>query len=472
MKYTKYTKYQRRTRKNKGGVRTTNNYTDETAISYFFNNSTFRILGDDSVSCIPILVTLNPDKISNSPYKIVRTNYVNKSVSQLLIKIFIWGEKPGIIEDDKIRNGYINITTSESITTELNIQQEIYYKSFYDNSTIMEPLCPCIVFANPSKLPNEIKSKVLNIIKNNLIERSTDQTEQPRDNEIIERLLHYEIAFIAMEFMNDYQPLSNFKNDPKYETYKIMALYALDKLHKYGYSHNDFHFQNVMVNPGYRYFTNDIVNDTKLLGRIIIIDFGLADTIPKDVDMNNNNRIKLLNEEYGILHIQNIIKIFNHFDYKHTIVQADFVTTLEIKLRRNMREIINNFKIYRSKGGKIFIQKMNDKNIDNEDVKQSKIIDEWLTCRPKHTKREQEPIVIDDGWLNTILENDVKLFEEKLKSNDSQYYAEFIKGIDEINAEEPEYLDKLIKNVLSEPYITEKFEFPPNSRSKTMKNDK
>jgi hypothetical protein len=137
-----------------------------------------------------------------------------------------------------------------------------------------------------------------------------------------------------------------------------------------------------------------------------------------------------------------------------------------------MREIINNFKIYRSKGGKIFIQKMNEKNIDNKDVKQSKIIDEWLTTRPKHKKREQEPIVIDDGWLNTILENDVKLFEEKLKSNDSQYYAEFIKGIDEINAEEPEYLDKLIKNVLSEPYITEKFEFPLNSRSKTMKNDK
>lgn len=468
------TKRQRRTRKNKGGLRTTSNYNDETAITYFINNSTFTILGDDSVSCIPIVATLKNDEniIANSPYKTVRTNYVNKPVSQLLIKIFIWGENPNVIDDTKLRNGTINVTPTDMIRKEVKIQQDIYYKSFYDTSTIMEPLCPCIVYANITKLPHEIKVAVLNTIQNNLVER-TESREQPRDKEIIERLLEYDIAFIAMEFMDGYQPLYNFRNDPKYETYKIMALYELDKLHKLRYSHNDFHFNNVMVHPGYKYFTNEPTNENEMLGRVIIIDFGLADNIPEDIDIQNNeNRMKLLNSEYGIINVKNIIQIFNNLDYKHMIIQTDYVNALETKLRRNIKDIINSFKIYRTNGGKIFMQRMNDNKI-NETENQSKIIDEWLKSRPKKNKmREQEPIVLDDDWLNKINENDVKRFEDKLKTNDPQHYAEFIKGIDEINAKPPEYLDNLIKNVLSEPNITENFEFPPKSRRETMKNDK
>jgi len=159
------------------------------------------------------------------------------------------------------------------------------------------------------------------------------------DNEIIERLFDYDITFIAMEFMSEYIPLNQLRHTPKYERYKSFAFYELDKLHEKGYLHNDFHYDNVMIHPTYKYFTNDIDNKTDL-GRAIIIDFGLATIIPKDVDLNNvDNRLKFLNKEYGVIK-DNTMEEIIILDYKHKIIQHEYVEFIENRLNRKI--IINN----------------------------------------------------------------------------------------------------------------------------------
>ena len=452
-----------KTRKNRGGVRIINDYNEERAISYFLKNSYFTILGDDSISCIPILATLKNDEniIKNSPYKNIRTNNLNTEVRQILLKIFICGTKEGIVDDENLGRGYINVTPTEAIKREIKIQQDVYNKSFYNNTTIMEPICPCIVFANVSKLSNEQKNIIVNIMKENIIERNIKKV--PSDKEIINRLLNYDIAFIAMEFMKGFEPLNKFQNDSNYERYKEMALYELDKLHKLRYCHNDFHFQNVMINPTYKYFTT---NDKDDMGRALIIDFGLSTRIPENVDMENKeNRIKLLNDEYGKVNM-NIIDKFNALDNKHMIIQSSYIEALEKRLKKNIRDIISIFKIYKGIGGNKCIKSM-DKIEDNEEYQknQSKLLDDWLKTQPKKKKRE-EFLDTDDNWYEKLQEKRIIAFEESLKESDPEYYEEFTKNLDRLREEldkDPDYLHNMIKDALSPPYITENFTFRETS---------
>ena len=447
------------TRKNRGGLRVTNNYNDDTAITYYLMNSTFKILTDNNTSCIPLLVTLNNEKTKDTPYRTVRTNYINKPVTQLLMKVFLWGREPRIIDDKKLRNGIIHSCTSEMIKNEIEIQNDVYRKTFYDNSTLMEPICPCIVYSNSSKLNNETKTNVLNIIQNNLIERE----HSTNDTEIIERLFDYDITFIAMEFMHEYIPLNQLSHTPKYERYKIFAFYELDKLHKKGYLHNDFHFDNVMIHPTYKYFTNDIDNKTDV-GRAIIIDFGLATIIPKDVDLNNiDNRLNFLKKEYGVIEDDTMKKI-KILDYKHKIIQHEYVEFIENRLNRKIMDIIKKFNFNNNdvRGGN---------HNEMEKIKQSKLVDEWLKTLPIRNKKI--PDDDDDDWLKKLCEQNIKCTENQMKTNDPSYYKEFIENLDNLKNREPEYLDNLIKNAVSPQYeMNDKVSFVMKTKRKTMKNNK
>jgi hypothetical protein len=448
-----------KTRKNKGGLRIANKYDEKTAIIYFLQNSNFSILCDDNVSCIPIIATLKDDKqiIENSPYRNIRTNIMNKPTSRLLLKMFIWGTKDGIVDDDKLRKGYVNVTTTETIKKEVNIQQDLYNKSFYCNKTLMEPLCPSIVFATGTRLSDKTKINVLTSIKNNLLERRG--IENPNDKETINRLFNYDIAFMAMEFMEGYDTLSRFTNDSNYENYKKMALYKLDKIHKFGYYHNDFHLHNVMINPTYKYFTTQNKCD---FGNAIIIDFGLSYKISETVDINNiETRKKLLTDEYGIINIKNIIEKFDVYDSKHMLVQYNYVEEFETKLKVNIMDIIKGFNIYKGIGGRKNIKKM-DKDDEEYNAKQSKILDDWLKTIPKKKKREEHLIVLDEKVLEENRKRDVTAFEEKLKTNDPKYYEEFMKNLEELRKEldkDPDFLHKLIRDELTPVKITYDFTF-------------
>ena len=115
------------TKKNKGGLRITNVYNEHTAINYFLENSNFSILNSQNMSCIPIIATLVEDEsiIRNSPYRTVRSNYMNSPVKRILFKIFLCGNKESVIIDKRLRNDYINITPIHSIKKEIEIQEKL-----------------------------------------------------------------------------------------------------------------------------------------------------------------------------------------------------------------------------------------------------------------------------------------------------------------------------------------------------------
>jgi hypothetical protein len=264
---------------------------------------------------------------------------------------------------------------------------------------------------------------------------------------------------MAMEFMEGYDTLSRFTNDSNYENYKKMALYKLDKIHKFGYYHNDFHLHNVMINPTYKYFTTQNKCD---FGNAIIIDFGLSYKISDTVDINNiETRKKLLTDEYGIINIKNIIEKFDVYDSKHMLVQYNYVEEFETKLKVNIMDIIKGFNIYKGIGGRKNIKKM-DKDDEEYNAKQSKILDDWLKTIPKKKKREEHLIVLDEKVLEENRKRDVTAFEEKLKTHDPKYYEEFMNNLEELRKEldkDPDFLHKLIRDELTPVKITYDFTF-------------
>ena len=108
-----------------------------------------------------------------------------------------------------------------------------------------------------------------------------------------------------MEIADGYKPLYDFinnNNNNRYdfdtkENYKCMAKLQLFKMAKYAeYLHNDFHADNILVNPNY----DGIYEGTK--GKVLLIDFGFSTPINK----NNKNITDYLN-------INNYQGFFNYY---------------------------------------------------------------------------------------------------------------------------------------------------------------
>ena len=78
----------------KGGVRLSTQFvkntgtTDrKTAIQFFLGNSTFRILTNNSISCITLVASLKAN--TPSPFKSMRSNNIQLEVRSILLKIFV-----------------------------------------------------------------------------------------------------------------------------------------------------------------------------------------------------------------------------------------------------------------------------------------------------------------------------------------------------------------------------------------------
>ena len=443
-------------RKNiRGGIRIENNYNEISALKYFLQHARFSILGHSSASCIPLLATLQntPEIISQSPYRHTRTNFIDKPVTQLIFKIFLWGEKPGIIDDPQLRaDGIIQLTTQEMMQREIRIQEDIFLKTMLNNTTLLEPSCPGIVFATKSKLTSKNKQIVLNRIKTQL-----DGTD-PFDSMCIQRLLSYEVSFVAMEFMDGFRPLQEFRRDPLFEDYKLMAFYELDKIHRAGYLHNDFHFENVMIRPDYRYFTLSAdPNEQKYLGRAIFIDFGLSEPIPSNFDLTDDKtRIQLLKREYGdFSQLNKLLETFRVFDAKHIVVQTKYIRYIENLYNDSIQNIINSYKLYKYIGGKLLRMSSVDSALEHlepslepalESSKDEKFatLDEWLASRPpRKPRRDVEPID-----FSKLEQDEIREFEAELE-NDPEYHKDFIKSV---KALKPGDLEEIIKSAMRGPY--------------------
>jgi len=359
---------QRKTRKVRGGVHILHNYTPKTAIHYFIEHASFSLFSDDGSTSIIIKGSLNPD--AESPYRMVRTQCFHSQVRHILFKFFAL-----------TRGSKKKITSPEHIRYETKIQQLIYRKSFYDPKTLLEPLCPAILYSHPEAINARTKQ----------IFFGEDFTQ--------------DIGFIAMECMDDYKKLTSLQNSPKYELYKFMAMYELSKLHKIGYMHNDFHFDNVLIHETYNYF------DLAKSGRAILIDFGDCIEVPAGVEPR-----KLLEMELGGIP-SHYVDNFAIFDIKRQNVHSIYIGEIERKIKHNIQEYIKQVILY--KGG--MMMKSNIPTVKKH---------EWTFV----SKVEMDKIMSD-------------LFLNNLKNNPDAY-REFNNGIDSFLQEEqkdPHYFKHLMK---------------------------
>ncbi len=355
-----------RTRKTKGGIRIIKSYDAPTAFDFFIKNATFSIFSTRGSNCTIVLAKLNPNV--ESPYRTVRLNNFNVPVNQLLIKF-----------------------CSMKVSTEVQIQKELYYKTFYSEKSFMEPICPGIVYAHTQKLNKQLKNNLREIMGSGF-----------------ETIFDYDVYFIAMELMDNYKPLKYFENDPNYEYYKYMGLYELDKMHQEGYTHGDYHYENVLINSSYNYFE-------KNSGRAILIDFGYS-----NITNNEESRLEMLQYEVSGIK-ENIFEVFNYFDLIRKVVQDKYIFLIEKQLNAKIREVIKNFVFYR--GGAM----------ENRIPRKT----------PKYREGEWSGLDSESFFKIIATKN-----EEEMKKNNPEEYKKLVdslKSVLEEQKRDPKYLEKLIK---------------------------
>jgi serine/threonine protein kinase len=370
-----------------GGIRITSSFTPQTAINYFINNSTFSVFSTRGTTSIIILATLNNGIVS--PYKTVRSNEFNLPVNKILLKFC-----------------YANTEN------EVLIQKEVFYKSFTDEISYFEPICPSVLYASSNKLKKTLK--------NQLHHRLVNSLENISDTTSIHKIFERDVYLIAMELLDNYKPLSDFIDTPSFQKYRFMAIYELHRLHQFGYTHNDFHYENVLINPTYSYF-----NQTS--GRAILIDFGCAKRIASDSGSGSQHSFELLHYELSGIN-NNIFDVFNYFYTQRKAYQQVCVTNLEIKINEKLNRIINHIIIY--KGGE-----MNNKTSTEptEDI-------------PKNPQyRENEWSGLDYETFKEIVAND---FEKNFQKSDPEGFIKYNDSINSVLQEQktdPRYFEKLVK---------------------------
>lgn len=277
----------------KGGIQLADDYVDANgtdpliAIDYFMENSTFKILTNDSISCITLVATLNEGNAT--PFLSVRSNSLSADVRQLLLKVFITfpgidrSSEPPITgnKDPRIwkkiagRSSYngIEITSFENFDEEVEIQQEIYRKSLIAIDSPLDAICPAIVYVEKDiRLPESIDGSEPfsdNPILDKLLSLNLGNTDLDKILLYNDRRKGQSISIIFMELLDGYKKASELihynnainkfvpENDrQKFYLYAIQ--YEFRRLNKLGYKHGDAHLGNVMINTRYRYFSDGI----------------------------------------------------------------------------------------------------------------------------------------------------------------------------------------------------------------------
>ncbi len=395
----------------KAGVRISQEYTQKTAIEYFIKNSTFTYFSKGYYGVL-VLSKLNENVIS--PYINIRTNGVER-VNQILFKFYDFGtpERP-------------TGNTVEKIMKELNIQSDIYRKSIAHPNTLLEPICPGIVFAQIHPIQDPLKTIFLRLMM---------RTINNEKKHIIENMFNNDIAFIAMECMDGYEPLISLEESPKYRWYNTMALYILDKLHIIGYKHMDYTKYNVLINTKNNYFYAGS-------GQAIIIDFGESTQISNN---EKNDRARLLRREepMSVDDANNCMLIFEKLDSKREDYQRKIISDMEYSLGGiNIVDIINtyNFYTYRQNGGKSLVpiklsRSLKYKKMDNDESQIN-----------KYTEKKTDFFSIDE--LEQHLSDQ---FRKDFELIDPIGYKKYIDGINSTREQEnktPGYINKLIKSQL------------------------
>jgi len=332
------TKKNRKTHKKQktwtGGVRINEKFiseygemTREKCMNYFMENATFELLTNTSRSCITLIATYHG---LLSPFKSMRSNHLDLTVRTILVKILLtdpnntrfgknerwWhttlqkrGVHPGII-----------ITPIQEFRKEIKTQIDIYRKSFVSQTSLLDPICPAVIFFQ-DKIPGLEFSKYLAHFNNTHDTRTYDALREIHAGTLLKdenyRSYGIQLSTIYMEYMENYQLVGDIFNlgteiqdhtrkpkpiliqnpteisEKQYKSFIKIIQYELFKLNQLGYHHNDAHLANIMINKQYPYLANKDIS-VIFPGKVILIDFGEVQRLPP----NENPYKMFLQEKY------------------------------------------------------------------------------------------------------------------------------------------------------------------------------
>lgn len=417
--------------KQKGGIRILPEFeTINKVLSYILHNSIFEIFTENTTSGITILSSLKPEFHEFSPCRVSRINGFDKPIIKFLFKFSLWGQQDGFNRTGSTT--ITNITSTDSLLKEFNIQQDVFIKSILDPTSFFEPICPALI-TGICNIKESIKNNIKRIILGNIKQRTNDNI----DYNIIHTLFENNISFIMMEFMEGYHLLNELEKDKQFRKYKLFSLYELTKLHSYGYKHGDFHNGNVLINTDYQYFTNE--ENKYLQGRAIIIDFGLAKTI----QISTRDRVRNITqyELPGYLDLT-LETEFRKFDSYRIEIMKDFINTIREKgwdINKLQQYDLLRFNRIVLKGGiktsaitKNFLLKIKDKFMAKQPNK----------LKPWWSNPDEERLAIYE--LRTALDK---------QKNDKEYHKKIhesvLKLVDELGSNEN--FQKMITGIFTPP---------------------
>jgi hypothetical protein len=250
----------------KGGIIIQSIYNSDTAANFFIQNSTCDIISYKTKGGIIFKLTLNPG--IKSPYSVSRSIGTNITINQIILKLVFLHESAGFRMASDVK---YNQQSTDNFTDELNIQKDVYEKSFGED---LEPICPSIAFSQIIDTDSKLfLSNLFNIASTLVCEKII--------NRLIQKIPGFKIGLIMMELLDGFDNLTGFiqesqlkkKREPSNLTQQLyldLALFELYLLYNIGYIHGDLTLANLMLNRDYQYL------DRQHPGRVIIIDFGVT----------------------------------------------------------------------------------------------------------------------------------------------------------------------------------------------------
>ena len=285
------------------------------AVTFFLENSTFRIFTNSSISCITLIAKLNQG--IKSPFISIDSLNFARDITSLLLKIMPSTAvilKPGSSTDKAAIPGRIptydgiEINSYATIERETQTQKDIFRKSIISPISFLDSLCPALIHViNPVPDKNVWKNKFLHNTKIITRPGQVKMNEMVAINQIFSAVNMVgnrpsNVSIIIMEFMEGYKVLTELTAHPNYARFQQFALYQIHQLHLLGYLHGDSHTGNIMIHPDIPYF---MAKPKPTLGIIKIIDFGrTAPLFPAEKLMIQNP-----NYDFSLITKERIFKI-------------------------------------------------------------------------------------------------------------------------------------------------------------------
>jgi hypothetical protein len=217
----------------------------------FLNNSTIEFLSQGTYG-MAFRATLIPE--ASSPYKKLDVEQYGAPVTSIIIKLSVLGYKNSL---NLMGYDLISPIEIDEFANEVNIQTDIFLKTM----ETMKPLCPAIVFSKAFEGDTTILDSLV--------------SKQPRLQDL-KMIRKYATGYtiIGMELMESYVTAHKYIQEYNKRGQELLvnmtAFILIELALRTGYTHADFHNQNVMINP------SDPTMFSGLGMSIILIDFGLA----------------------------------------------------------------------------------------------------------------------------------------------------------------------------------------------------